>query len=189
MSRRFVYAALCVAVLACLLTFVSFNRHTSTAAHAQTTELPTLALGTPVGVFSSPVGFAQAGDRTNRLFVVEQGGRIRIVKSGVVNPSPFLDISGRISTGGERGLLGLAFPPDYARKGYFYVNYTNTAGNTVISRFRRNPSGADQADPSSEQIILTVAQPFANHNGGQLAFGPVDKMLYVGMGDGGDGGA
>ncbi|HWS88689.1 MAG TPA: PQQ-dependent sugar dehydrogenase [Pyrinomonadaceae bacterium] len=188
MSRRLLYAALFVAVVAGLLTFVSFNRQASTVARAQTTELLTLALGTPVGGFSSPVGFAHADDRTNRLYVVEQGGRVRIVKSGVVNPSPFLDISGRISTGGERGLLGLAFPPDYERKGYFYVNYTNTAGNTVISRFRRNPSDADQADPSSEQVVLTVAQPFPNHNGGQLAFGPVDRMLYVGMGDGGDGG-
>ncbi len=188
MFRRVLFATLFVAAFACILTTVSFNSNTSTVARAQTADPPTLALGTSVHGFSAPIGFAHTDDRTNRLFVVEQGGRIRIVKSGVVNPSPFLDISARISTGGERGLLGLAFPPDYARKGYFYVNYTNPAGNTVISRFRRNPSDADQADPASEQILLTIAQPFANHNGGQLAFGPVDKMLYVGMGDGGDGG-
>ncbi|MET0646302.1 MAG: PQQ-dependent sugar dehydrogenase [Pyrinomonadaceae bacterium] len=189
MSRRLLYAMLLVAAFACVLTVVSFNPFSpAPVAHAQTTETPTLALGTPIGGFSLPVGIGHANDNSNRIFVVEQGGRIRIVKSGVLQSSPFLDIAGRISTGGERGLLGLAFPPDYARKGYFYVNYTNTAGNTVISRFRRNASNPDAADPSSEQIILTVGQPFANHNGGQLAFGPVDKMLYVGMGDGGSGG-
>ncbi|HEX8149367.1 MAG TPA: PQQ-dependent sugar dehydrogenase [Pyrinomonadaceae bacterium] len=188
MSRRLLYATLFVASFACLLTSVSSNPFTPSVAHAQTSEAPTLALGTPVRGFSSPVGVGHAGDGSNRVFVVEQGGRIRVVKSGVLQPSAFLDISTRISAGGERGLLGLAFPQDYARKGYFYVNYTNPAGDTVISRFRRSASNADAADPASEQIVLTVAQPFANHNGGQLAFGPVDKMLYVGMGDGGSGG-
>ncbi|HEX7314679.1 MAG TPA: PQQ-dependent sugar dehydrogenase [Pyrinomonadaceae bacterium] len=188
MSRRLLFAAFFVAALACLFTFVSFNPYTSTVALAQTTELPTLALGTPVGGFSQPLGIGHAGDGSNRIFVVEQGGRIRIIKAGVLQPTPFLDIAARISAGGERGLLGLAFPQDYARKGYFYVNYTNPAGNTVISRFQRSAANADAADASSEQIILTVAQPFANHNGGQLAFGPLDKMMYVGMGDGGSGG-
>ena len=189
MFRRLLYATFIVAAFACLLTSVSFDPHASTVAHAQTAEQPTLALGaTPVKGFSSPVGIGHAGDGSNRIFVVEQGGRIRIVKGGVLQPSPFLDIATRISSGGERGLLGLAFPPDYARKGYFYVNYTNPAGDTVVSRFRRSASNADAADPASEQILLTVAQPFANHNGGQLAFGPSDRMLYVGMGDGGSGG-
>ena len=189
MSRRLLFAAVFAAAFACLLTFVSFGPHTSTAARAQTSELPTLALGTPVGGFSQPLGIGHAGDGSNRIFVVERGGRIRVVKSGVVQPAPFLDIAGRITTAGsEQGLLGLAFPPDYARKGYFYVNYTNTAGHTVISRFQRSASNADAADPSSEQVVLTVPQPFANHNGGQLAFGPADRMLYVGMGDGGSGG-
>ena len=188
MFRRFLSATLFVAACACLLTSVSFNSLTASVAHAQTSEAPTLALGTPLRGFSSPVGIGHAGDGSGRLFVVEQGGRIRIVRNGVLQPSPFLDISTRISAGGERGLLGLAFPQDYARKGYFYVNYTNPAGDTVISRFRRSASNADAADPASEQLILTVAQPFSNHNGGQLAFGPVDKMLYVGMGDGGSAG-
>ncbi len=188
MSRRLFCAALLAAAFACLLTLVNPESNITPTASAQAAELPTLALGTPVKGFSSPVGIAHAGDGSNRLFVVEQGGRVRIVKSGVLQPSPFLDISTRISTGGERGLLGLAFPPDYARKGYFYVNYTNASGNTVVSRFRRSAANADAADPSSEQIILTVAQPFANHNGGQLNFGPADKYLYVGLGDGGDGG-
>ena len=189
MSRRLLSATFLVAAFACLLNAVSFGPFSSApVAHAQTPELPTLALGTPIQGFSAPVGIGHAGDNSNRIFVVEQGGRVRIVKSGVLQSSPFLDIAGRISAGGERGLLGLAFPPDYARKGYFYVNYTNTAGNTVVSRFRRDASNPDAADPASEQIILTVGQPFANHNGGQLAFGPSDKMLYVGMGDGGSGG-
>jgi glucose/arabinose dehydrogenase len=184
MSRRTVFAALVFAALACCLTFIANKR----GASAQTADLPTLALGAPIRGFTSPVGVTHADDGSGRVFVVEQGGRIRIVKSGVLQPAPFLDIAARISAGGERGLLGLAFPPDYARRGYFYVNYTNTAGNTVISRFQRSASNPDAADPASEQILLTIAQPFANHNGGQLAFGPADRMLYVGMGDGGDGG-
>ncbi|HEV7893138.1 MAG TPA: PQQ-dependent sugar dehydrogenase [Pyrinomonadaceae bacterium] len=183
MYRRLVFAALAVAALACGLTFSEFN----SSVLAQSSDLPTLGLGSPIGGFTSPVGITNAGDNSGRIFVVEQGGRIRIVKSGVLQPTPFLDISTRISSGGERGLLGLAFAPDYARRGHFYINYTNPAGNTVISRFRRSASNADAADPASEQIILTIAQPFANHNGGQLAFGR-DGHLYVGMGDGGDAG-
>ncbi|MDT5270586.1 MAG: hypothetical protein QOH49_2772 [Acidobacteriota bacterium] len=189
MSRRSLFAALFVAALAFILTTFSVNPVASSPAVGQgAAELPTLALGSPLRGFTSPVGITHAGDGTNRIFVVEQGGRIRILKEGILQGTAFLDIAGRISTGGERGLLGLAFPPDYARKGYFYVNYTNPAGDTVISRFRRSASNADAADPASEQILLTIAQPFANHNGGQLAFGPVDRMLYVGMGDGGDAG-
>jgi glucose/arabinose dehydrogenase len=187
MSRRFLCAALTLASFVFCLTNFSSNSG-ATARAGAAAELPTLALGTPVGGFTSPVGVTHAGDGSGRIFVVQQGGRIRIVRNGVAEASPFLDISGRISTGGERGLLGLAFPPDYARKGYFYVNYTNTAGDTVVSRFRRSASSPDAADPASEQIILTVAQPFANHNGGQLAFGQRDRMLYVGLGDGGSGG-
>ncbi|MDT7690354.1 MAG: hypothetical protein QOE46_3113 [Acidobacteriota bacterium] len=190
MNRRGLFAAFVFAALACCLivgTFIT-NANANVQEPFAATELPTLALGTPLSGFTSPVGFAHAGDGSGRLFVVEQGGKIRIVKSGVLQAGSFLDISGRISTGSERGLLGLAFPPDYARRGYFYVDYTNTAGNTVISRFQRSAANADAADASSEQIIITIAQPFDNHNGGQLAFGPRDRMLYVGMGDGGSGG-
>jgi glucose/arabinose dehydrogenase len=186
MSRRFLFAALACAALACCLTNVTkfFD-----AARAQGgTQLPTLALGTPLGGFASPVGVTHAGDGSGRIFVIEQGGRIRLVKNGVLQSAPFLNISTRISAGGERGLLGLAFPHDYARKGHFYVNYTNPAGDTVVSRFRRSAADPDAADPASEQIVLTVGQPFANHNGGQLAFSQRDRMLYVGMGDGGSGG-
>ncbi|HKG13811.1 MAG TPA: PQQ-dependent sugar dehydrogenase [Pyrinomonadaceae bacterium] len=187
MNRRVVFAALAFAALACGLTLSFDNSRASSAPVFQTAELPTLALASPVGGFTSPVGITHAGDGSGRIFVLEQDGRIRVVKSGALVSTPFLDISTRISSGGERGLLGLAFAPDYARRGYFYVNYTNPAGNTVISRFRRSAGNPDTADPASEQIIITIAQPFANHNGGQLAFGR-DGYLYVGMGDGGSGG-
>jgi glucose/arabinose dehydrogenase len=185
MKRSTVYAALAFAALACCLTFSNLFMR---ASHAQAADLPTLALSSQsIGGFTSPVGITNANDGSGRIFVVEQGGKIRIVKNGAAQSTPFLDISARISSGGERGLLGLAFAPDYARRGVFYVDYTNPAGNTVISRFRRSASNADAADPASEQVVITIAQPFANHNGGQLAFGR-DGYLYVGMGDGGDAG-
>ncbi|HEX8560910.1 MAG TPA: PQQ-dependent sugar dehydrogenase [Pyrinomonadaceae bacterium] len=187
MSRRVLVASLFAAALACCLTSFPLNPE-SFKASAQGGAPPTLTLGAPLGGFSSPVGVTHAGDGSGRIFVVEQGGRIRLVKDGALQAAPFLDIASRISTGGERGLLGLAFPPDYARKGHFYVNYTDRAGDTVVARFRRSAGDPDAADPLSEQILLTVAQPFANHNGGQLAFSQRDKFLYVGLGDGGSGG-
>jgi glucose/arabinose dehydrogenase len=184
MSRKFFLAASVLVAIACFFAFNSIS-----VSRAQTTApLPTLGLANTIGGFTSPVGIANANDGSNRLFVVEQGGRIRIIKNGALLTTPFLDISTRISSGGERGLLGLAFPPDYVTKGYFYVNYTNPAGDTVIARYLRSASNADTADSASEQIIITIAQPFANHNGGQLNFSPRDKQLYVGMGDGGSGG-
>ena len=157
------------------------------ASAAAAAELPVLALVSPVSGFSQPLSIAHAGDGSGRLFVAEQGGRIRIVKNGAILSTPFLDISGRISTGGERGLLGLAFPPGYPEKRYFYVNYTDTAGHTVIARYRVS-ADPNVADPASEQVLLRVNQPYANHNGGQLAFSPRDGYLYIGMGDGGSGG-
>lgn len=142
---------------------------------------------TPVTIgLNSPTGITHSGDNSDRLFVVEQAGRIRIIANGTLLQTPFLDISSRVSSTGERGLLGIAFPPDYASKGYFYVNYTNLQGDTVIARYRLG-SNANQADANREEIILTIDQPAANHNGGQLAFGP-DGYLYIGMGDGGGSG-
>ncbi|MBL8497964.1 glucose dehydrogenase [Nitrosomonas sp. JL21] len=134
----------------------------------------------------NPVHITHANDGRGRLFITEQPGRIRILSNGVLQPAPFLDISDRISCCGERGLLSIAFPPNFSTKGYFYVNYTNGVGNTVVSRFSVSSAG-DIADPASESVILTMDQPFANHNGGQIAFG-ADGMLYIGMGDGGGGG-
>lgn len=123
-------------------------------------------------------------DGSGRIFLVQQNGLIRVLKNGTLLDAPFLDIRSRLAFGGEQGLLGLAFPPFYAQKGWFYVNYTNRSGATTVSRFLLNPSSPDLADPASERVLLTISQPFANHNGGQIQFGP-DGMLYIGMGDGG----
>jgi glucose/arabinose dehydrogenase len=144
---------------------------------------------TPVATgIASPTVITNAGDGSGRLFLVEQTGTIRIVRNGVLLPAPFLNISDRLISGGERGLLGLAFPPGFSGKGYFYVNYTRSPdAATVVSRFFVSPADPDAALTTGEEIILTQAQPFANHNGGQLAFGP-DGFLYVGLGDGGSGG-
>jgi glucose/arabinose dehydrogenase len=137
--------------------------------------------------FTNPLELTNAGDK--RIFVVEQAGRIIIVDSaGVKKATPFLNIQSRVLSGGERGLLGLAFSPDYVSSGFFYVNYTRqTDGFTRISRFSVSRENPDSAVANSEQILLTIRQPFSNHNGGSLKFGP-DGFLYVGMGDGGSGG-
>ena len=128
---------------------------------------------------------APAGDLA-RLFVVEKTGGIRIVKNGVLLPDPFLDLSAQVSSGSEQGLLGLTFAPDYATSGMFVVHYTDVAGNTALSRFQVS-ADPDRADPASEQVVLTASQPYPNHNGGQVTFGP-DGFLYLGLGDGGSGG-
>ena len=149
---------------------------------------PQISLSQVAGGFVQPVHVAHAGDGSGRIFVVEQAGRIRILDNGVVLPSPFLDISTKLVCCGEQGLLSVAFPPGFAAKGYFYVNYTRAPdGATVVARYRFSAGDANVADPVSEEVILTIPQPFANHNGGQLAFGP-DGYLYIGMGDGGSGG-
>ncbi|MBL7775686.1 MAG: PQQ-dependent sugar dehydrogenase [Saprospiraceae bacterium] len=139
--------------------------------------------------FTRPVDIVHCGD--SRLFVVEQAGRIWVLDSlGVRLPGPFLDIVSRVrSTNSEQGLLGLAFPPDYAQTGYFYVNYTRqTDGATRVSRFSVNPGNPNLAEPDSEFILLTQSQPYTNHNAGCLKFSPVDGYLYIAVGDGGSGG-
>ncbi len=146
---------------------------------------PSLASQLVVGGLSSPLDLQSTPGDRDRLFVVEQGGRIRIVRGGQLVTAPFLDISSRLVSGGERGLLGLAFHPQYATNRRFYVNYTDPNGDTHISEFRA--SSADSADPASERIVMEVAQPFANHNGGGLTFGN-DGFLYIGLGDGGSAG-
>lgn len=150
------------------------------------TAQPTIALTQYASGFSNPVHITHAGDGSQRLFIVEQRGQIRIFKNQTLLNRPFLDIADRVSCCGEQGLLSVAFPPGYSSKRYFYVDYTNTAGNTVVARYRVT-GDPDVAASSSEEIVLTVEQPFANHNGGQLSFGP-DGYLYIGMGDGGSGG-
>jgi len=140
--------------------------------------LVTSGLSQPVGVLAAP------GD-TTRLFILEKTGAIRILQGGAVRPRPFLDLGARVSGGSEQGLLGLAFHPDYAANGRFFVDYTDLSGDTRVVEFQvsANPDSAG----ATEKEILFVDQPFSNHNGGQLAFGP-DGKLYVGLGDGGSGG-
>jgi glucose/arabinose dehydrogenase len=133
-----------------------------------------------------PVGLANAGDGSGRLFVIEQSGLIRVLRDNNLLAEPFLDISSQVSCCGERGLLDLAFHPEYNHNGFFFVNYTDINGNTVISRFTVS-NEIDQANLSSEIKLLVVEQPFPNHNGGSLAFGP-EGYLYIGLGDGGSGG-
>ena len=163
-------------------------RPEASVASAQGTIVwPDITLTQTVGGLAQPLHVTHAGDGSGRLFVVEKAGVIRIVRGGILEPTPFLSITNRIeSSGGEQGLLSVAFPPDYATKGYFYVDYTDLNGDTVVSRFHLT-GDPDQADANSEQVLLTVDQPDTNHNGGQLAFGP-DGYLYVGLGDGGGGG-
>ncbi|WP_445456074.1 PQQ-dependent sugar dehydrogenase [Flavobacterium sp. HNIBRBA15423] len=148
---------------------------------AQTISLQSFATG-----FSSPLEITNAGD--SRLFVVEKGGLIKILNdNGTVNTTPFLDVSLLVSTTSERGLLGLAFHPDYATNGYFFINYSNTSGDTVIARYSVYAANPNVANPSSATILMTIDQPYDNHNGGSLKFGS-DGYLYIGMGDGGSGG-
>jgi len=140
--------------------------------------------------FTSPLDIQQAGDGSGRLFVVEQGGTIKIIQSGNVLGTPYLDISSSVASGGELGLLGLAFHPNFTSNGCFYVNYTSTRNGklqTFISEFRAATAAANTVNTTSEQNLFTVDQPEANHNGGGLAFGN-DGFLYIGLGDGGGGG-
>ena len=136
--------------------------------------------------FTSPVDLQNAGD--DRLFVVEQRGRIKILNpDGTINPTLFLNITSLVSTGSEQGLLGLAFHPDYVNNGYFYLNYTKTNGDTRIARYSVDPADPDVALSGSELTIIEYDQPFSNHNGGGIAFG-ADGFLYIATGDGGSGG-
>ena len=129
---------------------------------------------------------APSGD--DRLFIVEQPGRIRVVRDGELLERPFLDLTSKVESGGnEQGLLSVAFHPEYESNGYLYVNYTDADGNTRVERYTVSGSDPDRADPSSAKLIIGFAQPFRNHNGGQVLFGP-DRMLYVPTGDGGSGG-
>ncbi len=138
--------------------------------------------------FDRPLFVTHAGDGSERLFVVEQGGLVRVVRGKTVSDAPFLDVKGRISDGGERGLLGLAFAPDYATSGTLYVNYTDTQGATVVSRFTSDDPTSDAPQLTGPETILRIAQPYANHNGGCIVFEPGTQRLWLGMGDGGAGG-
>ena len=152
---------------------------TAVSTGAQTVRLEQIASGLP-----APVSIAHTRD--TRLFVVLQGGQIVIWDGTRILPTPFLDIRSLVSAGGERGLLGMAFHPLYSSNGFFYINYTDRNGDTVIARYTRSAANANLADPNSAKVLLQVDQPFSNHNGGQLDFGP-DGFLYIGLGDGGSG--
>lgn len=147
--------------------------------------LPDISLVPVVQGLVSPIFLtAPAGD--GRLFIAEQRGTIRVFRNGQLLATPFLDIRPNLSSGGERGLLGLAFHPNFATNGFFYINYTDVNGNTRVERHHANPT-ADVADAGSGTLVLAFNQPYANHNGGHLLFGP-DGMLWIGTGDGGSGG-
>lgn len=154
------------------------------AAGCTSTSAQQLAL--VVDGLDRPLGVTNAGDGSNRLFVIEQAGTVRVVQDGSLSTNPFLDIRDRVTAGGERGLLGLAFPPDFATSATFYAAYSDQDGATVVSRFAVDGT-AGVADADSEQVVLRQPQPYANHNGGHVAFGP-DGYLYIGLGDGGSGG-
>ena len=152
---------------------------------------PSIRMELLIDRLTKPVGLVHAGDGSGRLFIVEQFGTIRVWQKGSLRSQPFLDLEDKVITGGEMGLLGLAFHPHFKENGRLFVNYNSKEGgkegslNTVIAEFRIGPDPT-QTDPTSERTILEISQPYSNHKGGHLAFGP-DGMLYIGMGDGGAG--
>jgi glucose/arabinose dehydrogenase len=140
------------------------------------------------GDLDQPVVVTTAEDGSGRLFVAEQAGRIRVIEAGRVSPTPFLDITDRVTAGGERGLLGVAFPPGFgAERPLVYVHYSGRDGETTISEFRLDAHDVTVLDPASERVILTEPQPYPNHNGGWIGF-DADGMLLIALGDGGAGG-
>ncbi|WP_018611049.1 PQQ-dependent sugar dehydrogenase [Segetibacter koreensis] len=152
----------------------------------QVKSQPLISFDTVVSGLSKPVDIKEVNDSSHRLFIVEQTGKIRIWNGTSLLPSPYLDVASKITTsGGEQGLLSLAFHPNYSSNGYFYIYYTNISGDITIARYTR--SSADVADSSSGVILMTIPKPFANHNGGNLVFG-ADGYLYFGTGDGGSAG-
>lgn len=162
------------------------NSSQTASSGATPSAYPALKLEPVAAGLSSPLYLASPpGDP--RLFVVEQGGQIRIVQNGTLNPAPYLDISQKISAGGERGLLGMAFDPQYATSGYFFVCFTAQNGDITVERFRVSANDANVADAASTPVISIPHSQYPNHNGGQIAFGP-DGYLYIGTGDGGGGG-
>lgn len=179
--------AIGLGVAGSLLLWLGMSRAAAVTAKVSV-SWPTIDLVKKFSGLSQPVDITHAGDGSGRLFVVERSGRVRIIKNGNLLGTPFLNITDRVGDGSsEQGLLSIAFPPNYASKGYFYVYYTDNSGDTVVARYRIT-AAPDIADPNSEEVILTIDQPSTNHNGGQLAFGPNDGYLYIATGDGGFGG-
>ncbi len=163
--------------------YASPYRQTVSAPNPSDYKLTQVASG-----LTKPVYFTHSGDNTGRQFIVEQSGKIKVWQNGAVLPTPFLDVSSLITTtGSEQGLLGLAFSPNFAQNGQFFINYTNTQGDTIVARYTVSASNPNVANPASATQVLFVDQPYSNHNGGNMNFGK-DGLLYVGMGDGGSGG-
>jgi glucose/arabinose dehydrogenase len=150
-------------------------------------QIPNISLELVTSGLSEPVGVTSAGDGSRRLFVVEQDGRVRIVRKGRLKSRPFLDVTELTQGVGEQGLLGLAFHPHYEDNRRFFVHYTANNGDTVIAEYKRSRSHIERANENSQRILLTIDDPFPNHNGGDLKFGP-DGFLYITLGDGGGGG-
>ena len=155
-----------------------------TALAAQSIDL---RLNEIAGGFTQPLFLTHAGDGSGRLFVVEQGGRVQVLRDGQQQAEPFLNVEGMISVGDEQGLLGLAFDPGFASNGRVYINLTNPAGGTDVVRYRVDTANPLRVDPASRRTLLAWGQPFPNHNGGWMGFGP-DGLLYIACGDGGSGG-
>jgi glucose/arabinose dehydrogenase len=176
-------------VAAAILAFAVSASLAGPAVAAEGVDLGALSLSASKVVtgFDHPVYVTGSGDGSGRLFVVEQAGKIRVVRGGVLQTAPYLDLGGLTAMFGERGLLGLAFSPGYALNGRLFVNYTDTAGNTVIARYTALDPSSDAPVFGTPQTILSVRQPYPNHNGGNLQFGP-DGYLYIGLGDGGNAG-
>ncbi len=172
MSSKFLFLLLAILII-------------STKIEGQVFKLTEVASG-----FKKPVDISNSGMLGDkRIFITEKDGKIKIIDTtGTVITTPFLDIDSKVnSVSNERGLLGLCFDPQYASNGYIYVNYSNNNGNTVVSRFTRSANNINAIDETSEKMIITIVQPFENHNGGEINFGK-DGYLYIGMGDGGSGG-
>lgn len=195
-NLNLIYAFGLVVLISCDFSNAGQNEKKSANAFTFTTDRSSkigkykLALAFPSLEFNMPVELTSPYDGTDRIFIIDQKGLIQVFsnKADVKNAVVFLDIESKVESGGEKGLLGLAFHPAYKSNGYFYVNYTR--GNpltTVISRFKVSSSNPNKADADSEVILLTFAQPYANHNGGKVAFGN-DGFLYISAGDGGSGG-
>ena len=170
--RAIIWSAFCAAALSACAQGVAANEYVSLETIAEDLE--------------RPVSIAHAGDGSGRLFIVQQDGQVLVHDGARVLEEPFLDIADRVSCCGERGLFDIAFHPDYARNGTFFVHYSDRAGDTAIARMRVS-GDANRADPATEEVLLRVAQPYRNHNGGQIRFGP-DGYLYIALGDGGSGG-
>ena len=177
MARKGLWVVTATAVCALLVaTSEPFGGARAAEPNAQLPDVDITVDDVVASGLDHPVQVTHAGDGSGRLFVVEQSGTIRLIKDGIKLSTPFLDLTDRTSRSGEQGLLGAAFHPDYVNNGAFYVNYTRDSdGATIIARYTVSESNPDAADSASAYEILTVAQPYGNHNGGQLLFGP-DKI-------------